>query len=154
MSAVIAHAGFIPSIPSKDYGVDMEVRRIGIHKSKRIDCGAVLEFQLKASINWEIKDNYVIYDLEVDAYNKLVYRRENASIPCLLVLCCLPKEESNWLKVSENELVIRKCCYYHFIQGEESNNTCSQRIKIPCTQLLTPISMVELSKKSRRGELS
>jgi len=64
-------------------------------------------------------------------------------MPCILVLCCLPKEENSWLKVNEDELVIKKCCYYHFIDGKETKNSSSQRIKIPRTQLLTPESIKE-----------
>jgi hypothetical protein len=152
--AVIAYAGFSPSRPENDFGVDLEVRRIQKFQSKIIDSSVVLEFQLKASINWEIKDSHVIYDLEADAYNKLVYRRDRTSMPCILVLCCLPKEQSSWLKISEDEFIIRKCCYYHLIDGEETKNTGSQRIKIPRTQLLTPLSIKDLSERSLRGELS
>ena len=154
VSAVIAHAGFAPNIPNKDYGVDMAAHRIGIFKSKRIDLGVALEFQLKASTNWKIKNSDIMYDLDTEAYNRLVLRRDNALTPCILVLCCLPKEESSWLKVSEDELVIRKCCYYHLIEGKETNNSSSQRIKIPRTQLLTPQSIKDLSERSLRGELS
>lgn len=68
VSAVIASSGFAPNTIAKDYGVDLEVRRIGKHGSKRVDLGVMLEFQLKASINWEAKDSYVIFDLEADAY--------------------------------------------------------------------------------------
>jgi len=154
VSAVIARAGFAPSTPDKDYGVDLAVRHIKTFKSKRIDLGVVLEFQLKASINWETNDSHVIFDLDADAYNRLVCRRDNASTPCILVLCCLPKEENSWLSVCEDELVIRKCCYYHFIEGKETNNSSSIRIKIPRTQQLTPQSIKELSERSLGGALS
>ncbi|WP_333874686.1 DUF4365 domain-containing protein [Methylobacter sp.] len=154
VSAVIASSGFAPNTIAKDYGVDLEVRRIETFNSKRIDLGVVLEFQLKASINWETKDDHVIFDLEADAYNRLVFRRDNASTPCVLVLCCLPKEENSWLHVCEDELVIKKCCYYHFIDGKETGNSSSKRIKIPRTQLLTPLSIQELSKSNYGGALS
>jgi len=154
VSAVIASSGFAPNTIAKDYGVDLEVRRIGNFKSKRIDLGVVLEFQLKASINWESSDSHVIFDLEAEAYNRLIYRRDNASTPCLLVLCCLPKEESSWLHVCEDELVIKKCCYYHVIDGNETGNSSKKRIKIPRTQLLTPQSIQELSKCNYDGALS
>jgi hypothetical protein len=154
VSAVIASSGFAPNTIAKDYGVDLEVRRIGNHGSKRVDLGVMLEFQLKASINWETKDSHVIFDLEADAYNRLVFRRDNASTPCILILCCLPKEESNWLNVCEDELVIRKCCYYHFIDGKETTNSSSIRIKIPRTQLLTPQSIHELKERIFGGALS
>lgn len=146
VSAVIASSGFSPNTVAKDYGVDMEVRRIGIFKEKRIDLGVLLEFQLKASINWEIDDSHIVYDLDADAYNRLIYRRDNSSTPCALIVCCLPKNESNWLNISEDELTIRKCCYYYFIDGEKTENLRSKRIRIPREQLLTPQSIHALKK--------
>ena len=120
VSAIIARSGFSPNSVAKDYGVDLEVRRIGVHGNKRIDLGVMLELQLKASINWDIDESYITFDLEADAYNRLVFRRENSSTPCALVVCCLPKDENSWLTVCEDQLVIKKCCYYYFIEGAET----------------------------------
>ena len=154
VSAVIARSGFSPNTIAKDYGVDLEVRHIGIHGTKRVDLGVILEFQLKASINWEVDDSHVIFDLEADAYNRLVFRRDNSSTPCALVVCCLPKEKSHWLNVCENELIIKKCCYYHFIEGEETRNSSSKRIRIPRKQLLTPQSICDLKENLYGAALS
>lgn len=154
VSAIIARSGFAPNAVAKDYGVDLEVRNIGRHKSKRIDLGPFLELQLKASINWSAEDKHVVFDLEADAYNRLVFRRDNSAIPCALVVCCLPKDETAWLTVNEDELTIKKCCYYHFIDGAETKNTASQRIRIPRNQLLTPNSLHELKQKLYEGALS
>lgn len=153
VSAVIASSGFSPNSIAKDYGIDLEARRIGIFKSKRIDLGVALEFQLKASINWKTDDSHVIFDLDADAYDRLVHRRDNATTPCVLILCCLPKEQSSWLHVCEDEMVIKKCCYYHFIDGEETTNKRSRRIKIPRSQLLTPQSILELVDRNFGGAL-
>lgn len=154
VSAIIARSGFSPNSVAKDYGVDLEVRRIGIHEKKRIDLGVMIELQLKASINWDIDDKHVIFDLEADAYNRLVFRRDNSSTPCALVVCCLPKEESKWLTVCEEELVLKKCCYYYFIDGQETKRIRSQRIRIPRSQLLTPQSLHDLKDKIFEGVLS
>lgn len=154
VSAIIARSGFAPNAVTKDYGIDLEVRNIGEHKNKRIDLGPILELQLKASINWSAEDSHVVFDLEADAYNRLVFRRDNSSMPCALVVCCLPKDEATWLNVSEDELTIRKCCYYHFISGAETKNASSQRIRIPRNQLLTPESLRDLKQKLYEGALS
>lgn len=154
VSAIIARSGFSPNSVAKDYGVDLEIRRIGVHGTKRIDLGVMLELQLKASINWEIDESHVTFDLEADAYNRLVYRRDNASIPCALIVCCLPKDENSWLTVCEDELIIKKCCYYYFIDGAETKNTSSKRIKIPRAQMLTPQAIHKLKDKLFEGALS
>jgi hypothetical protein len=154
VSAIIARSGFSPNAVAKDYGVDLEVRRIGVHGNKRIDLGVMLELQLKASINWEIDDSHIVFDLEADAYNRLVFRRDNSSTPCALIVCCLPKDEGSWLTVCEDELVIKKCCYYYFVEGIETNNKSSKRIRIPRTQLLTPQAIQNFKHKLFEGALS
>lgn len=154
VSAIIARSGFSPNSVAKDYGVDLEVRRIGIHGNKRIDLGVMLELQLKASINWEIDDSHIVFDLEADAYNRLIFRRDNSSTPCALIVCCLPKDEGSWLTVCEDELVIKKCCYYYFIDGVETKNTSSKRIKIPRNQLLTPQAIQNFKTMIFEGALS
>lgn len=154
VSAIIARSGFAPSVVSKDYGVDLEVRRIGVNGSQRIDLGSFLDLQLKASINWQLTTDHVVYDIEADAYNRLVFRRDNSSIPCALVLCCLPKDATTWISVGEDELVIRKCCYYHFIDGTETKNSSSKRLHIPRRQLLTPDALTGLRDSLYEGALS
>jgi len=154
VTAIIARSGFSSSAVSKDYGTDLEIRRIEVNGTQRIDLGCFLDLQLKASINWRLTSDHVVYDIEADAYNRLVFRRENSTIPCALVLCCLPKDSSTWITVGEDELVIRKCCYYHFIDGAETSNTSSKRLHIPRTQLLTPAAIRALKEAIYNGDLS
>jgi hypothetical protein len=151
VSAIVACAGAAPGVVANDYGVDVEVRRIGNFAGKRIDLGSILDLQLKASIRWSVEEEHIVYDLDADAYNRLVYRRENSSIPCALVLCCLPEDAAHWLKVNEDELVLAKCCYFHFIDSEPTANTSSIRIRIPRCQLLTPESLGDLIEAISEG---
>ena len=154
VSAIIARSGFAPNYIAKDYGVDLEVRRIGINSNQRIDLGCFLDLQLKASVNWTLDNEHVVYDLDADAYNRLIFRRDNSSIPCALVLCCLPRDEATWLHVCEDELKIKKCCYYHFLDGTETGNSSTKRIRIPRTQLLTPQTLTDLKATLFSGALS
>lgn len=154
VSAVVARAGSAPNAVAKDFGIDLEVRDISQHGGKRIDLGSVLALQLKATINWILEDDYIVYDMEADAFNRLVYQRDNASLPCALVLCCLPKDQTKWLTVCERDLKIEKCCYYYFIEGAETKNSSQKRIRIPRSQLLTPESIIDLKEKIRLGEIS
>lgn len=153
VSAIVARSGAAPGVVPKDYGVDVEVRRIGNHHGQRIDLGVILDLQLKASVQWTIEPDHVVYDLDADAYNRLVFRRENSATPCALVVCCLPKDEQEWLKVCEEQLVLARCCYFHFINGAPTNNKSSIRIRIPRLQLLTPASLTTLIKRVREGEI-
>lgn len=144
VSAIIARSGHAPNPIAHDFGIDLEVRNIAVNGAKRIDIGAFLSLQLKASVNWTLEPAHVTFDLEADAYNRLVFQNANATIPCALVLCCLPPDPAQWMSVCEDDFIIRKCCYFHFIEGEVTNNTASKRIRIPRTQLLTPESLVKL----------
>lgn len=151
VSAVVARSGFVPASVQHDFGVDLSVRRIGAFGSRRIDLGTFLDLQLKASVNWSLTDEHLAFDLEADAYNRLVIRREQAATPCALVVCCLPKDDSTWLHVCEEELTLKKCCYYHFVSGPQTPNSSSKRIHIPRSQLLTPHSLKELDNAIKAG---
>ena len=154
VSAIIARSGYAPNPIAHDFGVDLEVRNIAMDGARRIDVGAFLSLQLKASINWELEAEHVVFDLEADAYNRLVFQNANATIPCALVLCCLPADPEDWLSVCENDFILRKCCYFHFIEGEKTDNTASKRIRIPRGQFLTPQSLVQLKEELYDGALS
>jgi len=138
VSALIAAAGATPNLIASDFGVDMEVRKIGDFEGKRIDLGAVLDLQLKATINWADKDGHVVYDMAADAHNRIVTRNQNALTPCLLIVCCLPKEQKMWVDASEEQLILRRCCYFYEVTANATENTSSVRLKIPKSQLLTP----------------
>lgn len=144
VSALVASAGSTPNPIANDFGVDMEVRRVGNFDGKRIDLGVAIDLQLKATINWVDSEKHVIYDLSADAYNRIIIRNENSLTPCLLVLCCLPKEKDRWVDASEEQLILRRCCYFHEINGAVSSNTSSVRLRIPKSQLLTPIAVESL----------
>lgn len=138
-SVVIAKAGgVVVGEIRRDYGVDISVRRIKSRNGKPTDVGAVFDCQLKASINWSLESSNVVYDLEAEAYNKLAWRRSESSTPCILVVLCLPRDESEWVNLSEEELLLRKCCYWTYIDGAPVANKRSVRIRIARNQLFTP----------------
>lgn len=151
VSAVVARSGFLPSTVSHDFGVDLSVRRIGAYGTRRIDLGAFLDLQLKASVNWTLGKDELAFDLDADAYNRLVIRNSESATPCALVVCCLPRDQTTWLDVCEDELKLKKCCYYHFLNGAQTENGRSKRVHIPRSQLLTPQALVALDGAIRAG---
>lgn len=154
VSAIIARSGHTPSTVTHDFGIDLEVRTIAVDGSKRIDVGAFLSLQLKASIKWTLEPEHVVFDLEADAYNRLVFQRKRATLPCALVLCCLPSDQAQWLSVCEDNFTLRKCCYFYFVEGDKTENAASKRIRIPRKQLLTPEALVRLKRDLFQGALS
>lgn len=153
VSAVVAKAGATMDLVSQDYGVDLSVRRIDSFQGKKMDMGVAFDCQLKASVNWEKVDNEIIYDLDADAYNKMVYRQKNSSSPCLLVVLCLPRDQLKWLEMRDDSMILRECCYYIRLSGHSTKNKRTTRIKIPETQRLTPEEISRLIESSRNGEL-
>lgn len=154
VSSIVAKSGSSFDIVSKDYGVDVSVRRVDRFNGKLMDMGVSFDCQLKATINWQEEEAFIVYDLEADTYNKIIYRHQNSTIPCLLVLLCLPTEQAEWLHISEDELKLRKCCYYYYINGEPTNNQVSIRIRIPRTNIFSPDAVRELVEKVRLGEIA
>ncbi|WYD81437.1 MAG: DUF4365 domain-containing protein [Candidatus Electrothrix gigas] len=154
VSAIVSRAGATYDIVNHDYGVDLTVRRVDSIGGKRMDMGGIFDCQLKATINWGTDDEFVIYDLDADTYNKLLYRKDNSTIPCFLVVMCLPKDNKEWICVSEESLTIKKCCYYFSVSGEPTTNKSTVRVKIPREQLLTPSTIKSLILKVQNGDLS
>ncbi|KUO52220.1 MAG: hypothetical protein APF76_04050 [Desulfitibacter sp. BRH_c19] len=154
VSSVVAKSGASFDITSKDYGVDVSVRRVDRFNGKLMDMGVSFDCQLKATTNWAAEEEAIVYDLEVDTYNKLVYRHQNSSIPCLLVLLCLPKEEDDWLNISEEEIILRKCSYYFYLDGAPTKNKNTVRIRIPRTNVFSPDAVIKLIEKVRLGEIA
>lgn len=126
-----------------DYGVDGQFTSVVNRGSRRVDTGFPLDFQAKATINWELIDGNIVYDLEAKTYNDLAGRTP-AESTMVLILLCLPKSQNNWHTASYEETVMRHCCYWHTITGEQTTNTSTQRIYVPYENLLTPVSLNQL----------
>lgn len=119
-----------------DYGIDGTLRHVQIIGNERYESGVNIDIQLKATTDWEADATHVIYDLTAKAYNKLVNRHRRAN-RVLLVLLCLPKDESLWLSSTEEALILRNCCYWEHVTGKPTKNSASQRIKISRGKVLT-----------------
>lgn len=138
-----------------DYGVDGNFNMVVPRGTRLVVSGFPLDFQAKSTVDWEIKDGHIVYDLESKTFNDIV-SRSSAETTLLLVLLCLPKEAVDWHSVSTDCTTLRNCCYWHNIQGEPVENEAStKRIKIPTDQVLTPESLNQLlavEKVRREGQ--
>jgi hypothetical protein len=137
--------------PAPEYGTDVYLAQVQELPTGRFAAtGYILSCQIKSTTTFQISNGSVIYDMEVDAFNKLATWRGGA---CILILLCLPAEHEDWLHLNESELVMRKCCYWARISGQPSANAASQRIVIPRSQLFTPEAVSDLLSAVERGEL-
>lgn len=154
VQAVAAKAGVNLSTRVHDYGVDGTFHPIRIVNGRRAEAGFPLDFQLKASKNWTMNEEHAVYDLEVKTYNDLILRKSTSgAIPCILILLCLPENPQEWLEISEEQLLLRRCCYWHYLTGDLTENTETIRVRIPKAQRLTLESLLALLQRVKEGDL-
>ena len=151
--AVTAHAGLIFEPTSVDYGVDGTIRVVIEKDGRRLLAGHGLDVQLKATTSWFIRDDTVVYDLEAKTYNDLVDRfNEPRGTPMVLMVLCLPGNETEWLDISHDRLLLRHCCYWCRVGGTRTTNTATHRIEIPKSNIVDQDTVVDLLQRVCRGE--
>lgn len=134
---VAAYNGYKSSSASPDYGTDLDIKEVDFrlendHK-RYLDTGRELKFQLKATTeNSIIVDGDLIkYDLNASTYNDLLSRRYSKN-PLILILFVLPSDRFNWLNISDDELIAKKCAYWFIPENTEllTPNTGKKRIAV------------------------
>lgn len=152
--AVAAHAGHIFLPADVDYGIDGSLRQVKNRHGRRFESGYSIDLQLKATINWSIDGDHVVYDLEAKTYNDLIDRfSERRATQMLLVVLCLPPDENDWLNVSQEQLILKNCCYWCKLDGPPTDNTQTKRIRIPSANILSPDVVVSLLDRVAKGEV-
>lgn len=136
---------------SFDYGIDGTFKEVSITRTpdasgklvpRHLDNGYGIDFQLKCSINWKLREDYVLWSISTKTYNDLTSRL-GRSRSVVLILMCLPKLEEDWLQAEEEALRMEKCCYYFSLSGKApvvANST--KQIQIPRANILTPENLV------------
>ena len=148
--AVVARAGATLQPYDDDYGIDARISAISLtQEGKYIAKGGAFDCQLKATTDWEIRDEHIVYDLDVRAYNNLVELEDRIGV---LILYRLPKQSDPdaWLTVSKDNLIMRTCCYWKLLKGEKTTNTSTKRICIPTQQLFDPQAVTKLLDQVRQ----
>jgi hypothetical protein len=150
----IAHAaGYFVQEMGRDFdsdGIDIEIMSKGPGGNVR---SPRLGLQVKATEH-PIKDDPFSFPLVMKNYEEL--RSEQLQVPRILVVVIVPKDISEWVLASEQELVLRHCGYWLNLKGKQaSNNAEIVSVKIPrsncfhVTQLQTLMDCIRDS-----GELS
>ena len=109
-----------------------------------------LDLQLRSTTRATVSDNHVNYDLDARTYE---YLREESSIPGILVVLVLPEDEDQWLSQSPEELIVRRCAYWHSLRGTKPTTaTSSVRLAIPCTQVFSVPAIRAFMQRLSQGE--
>ncbi len=97
-----------------DYKVDGTYREVEIlPNNKMSDSGWSIDFQLKASKNITVKEEYITYDLDADAYNDLV--KKDRGMPRILILMKLPDDNEDWLHITEENTIFKRLCLVYIV---------------------------------------
>jgi hypothetical protein len=136
-----------------DYGVDGSVRALARRGGRIRETGLGFDFQSKTTVDWSTEGTDVVYDLDAEAYNDLVERAGTRAMPFLLVLLCLPIDEGTWLKVSADELILRKSAFWCRLDGVLTTNTGTKRIRVPSLNVFTPEAVIGILHDIETGAI-
>ncbi len=144
--AVAARAGYTTSEPSFDRdGVDLSVQAGGAMRP-------AVDLQLKATKRLgSARDGFYRYPLRRRNYDLLITETQT---PRLLVVLDLPEDEAQWMSLTEERLILRRCAYWVNLKGQpESSNTQSVTVQIPTGNIFDVEQLRTLMERSRTGSL-
>jgi hypothetical protein len=136
-----------------DYGVDGSVRILERRGQRIRETGLGFDFQSKTTVDWSIDNSDIVYDLDATAYNDLVERTSTTATPFLLILLCLHEDESDWLAVSVDQLILRRCAFWCKLNGSLTSNASTQRIRIPTSNVFSPAAVTGILNEIRTGTM-
>jgi hypothetical protein len=126
--AVSARAGCIFHAPP-DFGVDRWIGFLTSMGGERRDLGHHVGVQAKATMRADVSRTHVTYDLDAKNYRDLALPE---GLPRILVLFVMPPDEAEWLKLTDDELVLRRCAYWMHLRGRPpTTNREKVRVSIP-----------------------
>lgn len=150
--AIAGVAGVNYSVQHRfDYGVDGQFSSVVSRGSRRVSSGHPLDFQAKATINWHLVEDHIVYDLEAKTYDDMV-TRDASETTLVLILLCLPKSQIEWHEATVAATTLKHCCYWEILRGDPCGKASSKRIYIPSRNIFTPDSLKALlaAEKVRR----
>ncbi len=136
--------GHPTSIPHSDFGTDLDVKevdyRIENGQKRYFETGKELKLQIKSTTEKNIiSDNYFIkYHLESKTFNDIIIRRKTKK-PLILILFIFPEDKNEWINITDNELIAKKCAYWFFPKDNENqtDNISTRQIAIDKNNLIT-----------------
>ena len=147
VKALAARAGFSTSVPEPDRdSVDLRIMAGGPRRP-------ALDLQLKATIDLaEPQAGFLPFRLSIKNYSEL---RVETQTPRLLVVLELPQDESRWMTVTTEELVLRRRAYWLSLQQghEEVVGQQTATVRIPEGNVFDIEALRVLMERSRSGEI-
>lgn len=134
--AVVFRAGYNLNLPVvDDHGIDGTVKSYAGGMNQ-------VDFQLKATMQYEIRDESISYDLRVQNYNQLVVEDD---LPRVLILFLMPEDRDQWLAQTPDELCMRKCAYWVSLMGlARSNNASTVMVSVPLSNEFSQAGLADM----------
>lgn len=138
LHAVAARAGLACDATdrhSDGAGVDAVLRARERFDPASVFTDFTVDVQLKAtSANPAVRDGRLSFWLKRDAYDKL--RTVGAAAPRLLVVLFLPEDPAEWLVLSEEALVAKRCAYWASLHGAPDGAESGCTVYLPRENVL------------------
>jgi hypothetical protein len=151
IQAVASRCGCSCAFRDFDYGIDVTVHHIKARDRRRVESGVRLDIQAKSTTTASIGTKFVHYDLEVKSYEDL--RDLDTRCPRILVLLVLPDDDAEWLAITEEHLLLRRCAYWLNLQGHpQTTNKDTVRVQIPRSHVFSAAALAGILERAQRGE--
>jgi hypothetical protein len=147
--AVAAVAGFSVATPEvDDESIDMALSGRSV---EGVPCRPRIELQLKCTAGDVVRDDLIVYPLRRKNYDEL--RLTDLLVPRLLIVVHVPETEEEWLRHTEDELVMRRCGYWVSLRDEpETSNQSKVTVYLPRWNVFDVAGLRALMGRAARRE--
>lgn len=146
VAALAAGAGYTTAQPDFDRdSIDVTISAGG-------DVRPQINAQLKATINLREVEGDFRFSLRMKNYDDL---RLPTIVPRILIVLHLPRDEPDWLTISPDELILRRCAYWASLKGlPEVPDQETVTVTVPSANVLTVTSLQEMMARARTGHVA
>jgi len=148
--AVASVAGYSATVPELDReSVDLQLAGVGGGGTVR---SPYLDLQLKCTGADSLTEDAFSHVLKRKNYDDL--RATDLATPRLLIVTVVPTALEDWLEVSEEEMVVRHCAYWHSLYGaDETDNTTGITVHIQRRNLFDPAGLESIMETIAAGDI-
>lgn len=145
IESVASVAGFYIDEPRVDFDSVDGTLRADFGRRPRI------EFQAKATSQDIMKDSHLAFHLPVKNYDDL--RVEKPINPRILIVLFMPRDDSEWISQTTNELCLHHCAYWMSLEGNPpTQNATTKVVHIPVCNIFNSGQLSDLMEKAEKGE--
>ncbi|MDR1923796.1 MAG: DUF4365 domain-containing protein [Planctomycetaceae bacterium] len=136
---------------SDNNGVDAHLKFFGKFSDKKNSLTQIdINVQLKSKRHkLIIADNKISFPLSVEQYNKYIRK---STTPFLFVLFHVSDDVQQWLTLSTDELILRKCAYWTGLYGASARSGQKTTLHIPKKNILSVEQLKNIVRKISEGE--